>query len=291
MLFGIISYTFSVEFNSLKNVIKRGDTIILYSTTEINNIHFDLKKNGKIIESGIGFVRENEKKERNSYVFIGISAYFSAGEYEVTLTLKQDGKRDMQKLNIPIKIEDREFPVEMVDFDSENTDLFKNSSPEKIEQTKKLVRIVTTLDKEAIFGSQRFFQPLDYVFYNTEYGSKRISKYSDHTQSVSRHNAIDYKGSLKTPIHSPSAGKVVFAGARITTGLTVILEHFPGVYSLFYHMSKINVEEGEMVTRTQKLGEIGSTGFSTGPHLHWEMRVNNVQVDPIFFVRNDFFKN
>ena len=80
------------------------------------------------------------------------------------------------------------------------------------------------------------------------------------------------------------AGKVVLAQNRILTGNSIVLEHFPGIYSLYYHMDSLNVEEGDRVAAGANLGTLGATGLVTGPHLHWELRVNTIPVDPMKYL-------
>ena len=75
---------------------------------------------------------------------------------------------------------------------------------------------------------------------------------------------------------------------RISTGWSVVIEHLPGVYSLYYHMDSLTVEKGDMVKRGTLIGYSGATGLATGPHLHWEVRVNGNAVNPDFFVSDEF---
>jgi murein DD-endopeptidase MepM/ murein hydrolase activator NlpD len=70
---------------------------------------------------------------------------------------------------------------------------------------------------------------------------------------------------------------------RIVTGNSVVIEHLPGVYSLYYHLDKIEVKEGDIVEAGTLLGLSGATGLATGPHLHWEVRVNGENTDPDVF--------
>jgi murein DD-endopeptidase MepM/ murein hydrolase activator NlpD len=67
---------------------------------------------------------------------------------------------------------------------------------------------------------------------------------------------------------------------RLLTGFSIVIEHLPGVYSLYYHLDKIDVKEGQMAGAGQKIGESGFTGLATGPHLHWEVRVAGNAVEP-----------
>jgi murein DD-endopeptidase MepM/ murein hydrolase activator NlpD len=76
---------------------------------------------------------------------------------------------------------------------------------------------------------------------------------------------------------------VVLARYRIVTGNSVILEHLPGVYSIYYHLDSIAVSEGTLAAAGTVLGSSGATGLATGPHLHWEIRVSGENADPDAF--------
>ena len=73
---------------------------------------------------------------------------------------------------------------------------------------------------------------------------------------------------------------------RITTGWSVCIEHLPGLYSLYYHMNKLDVTEGQIVQKGERLGESGCTGLATGPHIHWEVRLNAEAINPEYFTIN-----
>ena len=77
---------------------------------------------------------------------------------------------------------------------------------------------------------------------------------------------------------------------RISTGWSIVIEHLPGLYSLYYHLSEMEVKEGDFVKQGQLIGKSGSTGLATGPHLHWEMRLNGEAVRPEFFISNFAFE-
>jgi murein DD-endopeptidase MepM/ murein hydrolase activator NlpD len=70
------------------------------------------------------------------------------------------------------------------------------------------------------------------------------------------------------------------AKERILTGFSIVIEHLPGVYSLYYHLDKLDVKVGQMVSAGDKIGDSGFTGLATGPHLHWEIRVAGNAVEP-----------
>ncbi|NLE77058.1 MAG: peptidoglycan DD-metalloendopeptidase family protein [Chloroflexi bacterium] len=95
------------------------------------------------------------------------------------------------------------------------------------------------------------------------------------------HAGIDLDGDLETVVHAPASGRVALAEPLLTRGNAVILDHGLGVMSGYWHLSQIAVQEGQWVQPGDLLGYVGSTGLSTGPHLHWELRVGGVAVDPM----------
>ena len=72
----------------------------------------------------------------------------------------------------------------------------------------------------------------------------------------------------------------MLAAERIVTGNTVVVEMLPGLFSLYFHLSEIDVKPGDIVEQGQVIGKVGMTGFATGPHLHWEIEALGVPVDP-----------
>lgn len=94
------------------------------------------------------------------------------------------------------------------------------------------------------------------------------------------HTGIDISAPRGTPVPAAHAGKVLFAGWYGGYGKLVILDHGDGVSTLYGHLSRIRVTTGQTVSRRQVIGYVGSTGYSTGPHLHFEIRRNGRPVDP-----------
>ena len=74
---------------------------------------------------------------------------------------------------------------------------------------------------------------------------------------------------------------------RIMTGNTLVIEHLPGLYSLYYHLDTREAEKNDFVEQGQLIGTVGHTGLSTGSHLHWEIRTCGIAVDPESFLRSD----
>jgi len=94
------------------------------------------------------------------------------------------------------------------------------------------------------------------------------------------HLGTDLAVDQGTPVYASAGGRVVLAGPLKVRGNAVILDHGLGLFTAYYHLSEVAVAVGEAVTAGQRIGKVGNTGLSTGPHLHWEMRLAGVAVDP-----------
>ncbi len=98
------------------------------------------------------------------------------------------------------------------------------------------------------------------------------------------HYGLDVASPIGTPIHAPADGKVVFADFRGGFGHLVVLDHGYGLTTLYGHTSKVFVKKGDIVKRGDTIAAVGSTGSSTGPHLHYEVHVDGIPTDPLTFV-------
>ena len=104
---------------------------------------------------------------------------------------------------------------------------------------------------------------------------------------VETHRGMDIKGPMGAPVKSMAKGKVVFSGIKGGYGNCIILEHGSGFETLYGHLSKINVKNGQNIDIGQQIGYLGSTGRSTGPHLHYEVHQNGKRINPISFLTLD----
>ncbi len=106
----------------------------------------------------------------------------------------------------------------------------------------------------------------------------------NNSQELSFHSGTDFSGT-GTPVFAPAAGTVVLAEPLTVRGNAVVINHGLGVYSGYWHQSQLAVTEGQTVQPGDLIGYIGNTGLVTGPHLHWELRLNGIAVNPLQWVR------
>ncbi|OEC35758.1 Peptidase family M23 [Pseudomonas cuatrocienegasensis] len=98
------------------------------------------------------------------------------------------------------------------------------------------------------------------------------------------HSGLDFAANRGTPIKAPAAGKVILVGDYFFNGKTVFVDHGQGLISMFCHLSEIGVKVGDELPRGGVLGKVGATGRATGPHLHWNVSLNDARVDPAIFI-------
>ena len=116
---------------------------------------------------------------------------------------------------------------------------------------------------------------------STPFGVRRLRN----GRPAGRHHGADISAPTGEPINAPAAGVVAMTGSFPKYGKCVVVDHGAGVTSLYLHMSRIDVKKGREVDKGDRLGLVGSTGASTGPHLHWGVYACGRAVQPLEFVR------
>jgi murein DD-endopeptidase MepM/ murein hydrolase activator NlpD len=116
---------------------------------------------------------------------------------------------------------------------------------------------------------------------STGFGVRRLRN----GRPVGRHHGTDISAPTGVEINAPAAGVIALTGTYPKYGKCVVVDHGAGVTSLYLHMSKIDVKKGDDVDKGDRLGLIGSTGASTGPHLHWGVYACGRAIQPLQFVR------
>jgi len=111
----------------------------------------------------------------------------------------------------------------------------------------------------------------------TQYGLKRIM---NGDANYGWHKGYDIAAKTGTPIKTPADGIVALVRPCVLEGNLILVNHGQGVYTAYFHLSKFSVAEGQTIRTGERLGHVGNTGISSGPHLHWGVYVNGVAVNP-----------
>jgi murein DD-endopeptidase MepM/ murein hydrolase activator NlpD len=123
--------------------------------------------------------------------------------------------------------------------------------------------------------------------FTSRYGNRRTYQgKGTNLEITSWHTGLDFCGGAGLQITSPADGVVIFAGPLTVRGNATIIDHGWGVYSGIWHQSEIKVQVGQTVKKGDVIGLVGGTGRVTGAHLHWEIWVNGIQVNPMEWLEN-----
>ena len=191
-----------------------------------------------------------------------VSIEISCGEEKVKLVVKAP-RAETEKLSLPAK---------------ENIDEKKAAA-----EHEKIIKVISTVSVDKLW-SGKFDKPVPGEV-KTSFGITRVVN----GQPGGGHRGVDLAGAAGEPVKSAACGRVLYCEETIASGNSIVLDHGQGVVSVYFHLSSFNVKEGDKVEKGQVIGAVGSTGFSTGPHLHWGIYVFGVCVDPFVFVKKDFF--
>ncbi|WP_457627649.1 M23 family metallopeptidase [Persephonella sp.] len=208
----------------------------------------------------------------SSKVFFGIP--YSAGKM-VELNIIRNGKVIYREF---IRIKPKKYPVSRITVKERK---LTRELLERIKKESALIKKVLSIKTEKLFREESFIPPLDRMVISTPFGAKRIIN----GKKRSIHWGTDFAAPEGTPVYATLSGRVVLAQELYYTGKTVIINHGLGLFSLYAHLSRINVREGQQVKGGQLIGNVGSTGRSTGPHLHFGIYINRLRVDPVLALR------
>ena len=138
--------------------------------------------------------------------------------------------------------------------------------------------------KEKLWNGS-FYIPIEMTGITCDYGVKRVTQ----EKGCYTHKALDLIGAPRTVVWAPQNGVVVIKKRFAASGKTVVIDHGYGVFSLLFHLEDFaDIKEGDKIKRGNPAGTLGMTGYATGYHLHWEMRINNIHVDPMQWAKDDF---
>jgi hypothetical protein len=219
----------------------------------------------------LGFFARGE----GEYVsLLGIDLQMRPGTYPLEVTVHAPGNRPAtrrQSVEIAAKgygVEHLRLPEHMVTLDPAT---LKRVSREK-------VRFDTLWDR---VGTERhwrgrFIRPVPGKLL-APFGRRRILN----GEPRSPHSGVDLRAGTGEPVRAANNGRVALVGEFFFAGRSVVVDHGLGLYTMYFHLSRATVAEGDLVERGETIGLAGSTGRATGPHLHWGVRLNGARVDPL----------
>lgn len=243
-------------------------------------------ESGRGIASGRGFPVNTARDVHSTVVLIGVPSTVAPGRYRVRIEYNEGAAQLRRVRYREIEVLDREYRQSSIALSQAMSSLRTTTDPRRYQETRELMDLLGQFREDSVFALGAMTLPVasEYARVSARFGDRREFRYSDGETARSIHFGLDLAAPVGTPVYASAAGRVVFAGDRLITGYSIVLEHLPGVYGLYYHLDSIDVVAGDFVRRGQHMGTVGATGLVTGPHLHWEIRVSGVPVEPEWFL-------
>jgi murein DD-endopeptidase MepM/ murein hydrolase activator NlpD len=257
---------------TLPSVVKQGEACGIRASgpASIQSVYgeFQGRRSPMILEAQSG-----------TYVgLLGIDMDTRPGKYEIrVVATDKAGGVYSKALLLEVKKVDfgtqtLSLPASMVDLDSKTL--------ERVEKEAERLEVLFQGFRDERVWSGSFLSPVQGEV-ATVFGVHRIIN----GQPRGPHTGVDLQAEEGTPVLASNSGIVVLVDELFFAGNSVILDHGWGIYSMYFHLSEVLVSEGNRVSKGAVLGRVGSTGRSSGPHLHWGIRMNGARVDPLSLLK------
>jgi murein DD-endopeptidase MepM/ murein hydrolase activator NlpD len=215
---------------------------------------------------------------RSVFAFMGIDLQAKPGSHTMAIKVRKAGGT-IETIRKELLVSEKEFPFTKLQLKREYVTP-PASALARIKREAELVTLATSVITPEWLGDGPFALPHDAPNW-ANFGQRRLN--NNVLESV--HAGLDIRAPFGESIRAANAGTVVLASDLYLGGKTVIVDHGLGVFSSYGHLSKLLVKRGEAVKKGAPVGLCGSTGRSTGPHLHWSVKILDVRVDPEAMLR------
>lgn len=206
--------------------------------------------------------------------FLAVDLDYNPGVYRAAISMPSSNVEE----NFEIRVVEKDYGVRKLTLPKEKVEL----DAQTLKRVKKEAAVVSALWNADITLPKwdgGFLVPVDGDIIGT-FGKRSIIN----NLKRSPHTGIDLRGSTGTPVKATNNGEVILIADHFFTGSSLYLDHGGGIISMYFHLDKILVKNGENVEKGQVIGLVGATGRVTGPHLHWGVRVNGARVNPLTLI-------
>ena len=267
-----ISTLFSFGINISDSTISNGRTTFL---------EFDKEKGIKFQNITIGKknfqIFNHPTDESKMYALVPMSYYEKPSNKKMQINYR-DKKSEKSKIMF-LHVEDGKYKKEEIHVSKSKVNPKAKEVKERIsKEYNEAMKIYGTVTPKSYITS-KFILPLS-TFITSDFGKARV--YNGSLKGY--HSGTDFRAKVGTPLIASNDGVVALVKDRFYSGGTVLIDHGQGIYTCYFHMSKFSVTKNQRVKKGQMIGYSGKSGRVTGPHLHFAVRINAVQVDPLQFV-------
>jgi len=252
-------------------------------------LHVQFQVNKKIKEAKINTLSNSYKcypESKNSSIyeaFIPISCEETPNEYLISIDLI-----DHAGNNLPLE---NKFQIVQFPFKKQIIKVSKDKVKEEKEAGKSNHEFINDMKTIANLSPQEklwrgsFCAPIEIIRTTCDFGTLRISQ----EKGKYTHNGVDVINEPKSVVWASQSGIVRIKDRYAESGNTIVIDHGLGIVSMYFHLDEFaNIKVGDRIQKGNPVGKLGKTGYASGYHLHWELRVNDMPVDPIQWIKSTF---
>ncbi|MBI5206681.1 MAG: M23 family metallopeptidase, partial [Candidatus Firestonebacteria bacterium] len=232
---------------------------------------------GSFINQNLNFI----KNKIDSVSFLGIPLKTDEGSYTLKLKIKYKN-REIYDFSKIFKINKKEILIENFTVPEKKVNPITNDVLKIENET--INNIILNREIQNILWDKYFIKP----------SNARISSPFGALRNINNgkmkfyHNGVDIAENFGIEVKAGNSGIVRLTQDFIARGKTIIIDHGCGIFSMYNHLNSINVNVGQKIQCGEIIGYVGNTGLSSGTHLHWELTINGVSVDPIIWTTDKF---
>lgn len=261
----------SIKASFKPEKVKQGD--ILLFTVKANPGAY--KISGTFLDKPVYFYADSNK---NSYAaLIGIDMNTEPNLYTLSLILEDEKGKKIKK-NYKIKVRTAKFGLQRLTLPKEMVELDEETLKRVRAEQEKIGKVWSIFTEEYLWEGN-FISPAEGEV-SSNFGLIRIIN----GEQKNPHNGIDFAAPEGAPVYAPNHGRAVFIDELFFSGKSLVIDHGIGLFTMYFHLSEILVDDGEEIKKGQLIAKVGKSGRATGPHLHWGMRLNGAKVNPISIV-------
>lgn len=226
-----------------------------------------------------GHVVSFAHRDASWVAIVGVDLDAKPGPHVAELTLRYgDGRTRTASETVTVKA--KQFPTTELKVEDRYVELSAEDAARANREAQETDAIYATLTPES-YWTEPFVAPIPGAKDGRNFGHRRVFN----GQPRAPHSGADLRADVGTPIYAANRGRVVLAKNLFYSGNAVFIDHGLGLFTIYLHLSKIDVAPGQMVELGQRLGLAGATGRVTGPHLHWGVRIVDARVDPFSLLK------
>ena len=257
----------SIEVSFIPDKIKQGDICII--TIKTNPAKY--KITGNIFDKPVHFYRNPDSNVYSA--LIGIDLNTEPDIYNISLSFENENGETIKK-EYEIIVSSADFGTQKLTLPKEKVDLDEETL-KRVKNEEEKVASVWDIFTERHLWTGNFITPVDGEL-SSDFGLRRIIN----DEPRNPHTGVDITSSEGTPVYASNHGKVVLIDDHFFSGKSLFIDHGLGLFSMYFHLSEILVNNGDVINKGQLIAKVGKSGRATGPHLHWGIRLNNARVNP-----------